>query len=229
MVEEPKLGEPTPDVILVSYAEDNETHGFMSSWFKKEFTFNEREYSCAFQAIMSEMARVFGNDIEADRIISEDNPENMVLFWDRLEVGEGKEPITQVKWNKQLAKIIKKVNLEKFKNVKMAQLLAATGTKQIGYVPPENDKDTFQGTGLPFDDEKAYDPSAWIGQNTYGKILEEVRDKVIEAIKKRKTKSAPVASVAPATKLAINTAPVAAAPAPIAEEAEEAVVALPPP
>ena len=108
----------------------------------------------------------------------------------------------------------------------MANLLAATGTKQIGYIPPENDKDMFQGTGLPFDNEKAYQPSAWIGKNTYGKVLEEVRAKAIEAIKKseaKKTKSAPVV---PAPKLAINTAPVAAPPAPIAEEA---VDVLPPP
>jgi ribA/ribD-fused uncharacterized protein len=219
--EEPKLGERTPTVILVSFAEEDEDHGFMSSWYKKEFVFDTRSYSCAFQAIMSEMARAFGNAEEADRIMSEEDPNEMVLLWDKVEVGEGKEPITEETWNTQLAEIIEKVNMEKFKNAKMAQLLAATGTKKIGYIPPENDKDMFQGTGLPFDDEKAYQPPAWIGKNIYGNVLEKVRIKAIKAIKKseaKKTKSAPVV---PATKLAINTAPVAAAPAPIAEEGAE--------
>jgi hypothetical protein len=140
--------------------------------------------------------------------------------------------------------------LKKFENLKLAEKLAATGTKQIGYVPPENDKDTFQGTGLPFDDERSYQPHEWTGENLYGQVLEQIRaviaEKLQPAPKKtaaKKTKSVatvatavtavpapavpapvvpapvvPVPSVIPATELAINTAPIAAAPAPIAEE-----------
>jgi len=241
--EESKAGIDTPEVILICYPEDGD-HGFMSSWFMKEFSYHKRKYSCAFQAIMSEMARKFGNEEEADRIMDEEDPRDMALLWDKLEVGEGEEPITQEKWNERLGKIIMKVNLKKFENLKLAQQLAATGTKQIGYVPPENDKDTFQGTGLPFDDERSYQPHEWTGENLYGQVLEQIRavitEKLQPAPKKtvvKKPKSAPpkviadapVAPVVPATELAINTAQIAAAPAPVAKEEEGGVEEAPEP
>jgi ribA/ribD-fused uncharacterized protein len=235
--EESKAGIDTPEVILICYPEDGD-HGFMSSWFMKEFSYHKRKYSCAFQAIMSEMARKFGNEEEADRIMDEEDPRDMALLWDKLEVGEGEEPITQEKWNERLGKIIMKVNLKKFENLKLAQQLAATGTKQIGYVPPENDKDTFQGTGLPFDDERSYQPHEWTGENLYGQVLEQIRaviaEKLQPAPKKTAAKKAksvatvataipvtPATPVVPATELAINTAPVAAAPLAKEEEGEE--------
>ena len=212
-----KPGEKMPELILVSYPEGK--HGFMSSWFMKEFSYHRRTYSCAFQAIMSEMARKFGNDEEADMIVDEDNPENMVLFWDKLEVGEGEEPITQEKWNERLGKIIMKVNLKKFENLKLATRLADTGNQPIGYVPPENDKDTFQGTGLPFDNEKSYQPLEWIGQNIYGKALEEIRKVIQEKlgpVKEKKKK------LAPSKKTVIaNTEPEATKPAPEPETEPE--------
>jgi ribA/ribD-fused uncharacterized protein len=227
-----KTAEPITDVLIVCYAEGD--HGFMSSWFMKPLLYDGIEYNCAFQAIMVGMARKFDNDEEAERIMGESDPKDMALTWDTFEDKEDEKPITEEKWNKRLLKLITKVNKAKFKNSKLAQKLANTGSTAIGYVPPENPSDDYQGTGIPLDDPDAYQPRKWTGSNVYGQVLEQIRLKALTALaevraKSKKKAKAPVPEVptaeAPAAADAAEAADAPAAEVPLIEiAAEEALV-----
>ena len=168
------------DVILVSFAEGD--HNFLSSWYMYPFEYKGESYVCAFQAIMAEMARKYENEEEAARIMDTSDPQEMILQWDTFENKEDGEPITEKKWNKRLQKIIIKVNQVKFSNKKLAKQLVATGSMRIGYIPPENPTDEYQGTGLPFDNPNAYQPRKWTGSNVYGQVLEEIRTAAVAAL-----------------------------------------------
>jgi ribA/ribD-fused uncharacterized protein len=210
-------GSGVSDVILVSFAEGD--HDFLSSWFMYSFVYNGETYCCAFQAIMAEMARKYENDEEVARIMETTDPQEMILQWDTFENKEDDEPITEKKWNKRLQKCIIKVNQAKFSNKKLAKRLAATGSMPIGYIPPENPTDQYQGTGLPFDDPNAYQPRKWPGSNVYGQVLEQIRTEAIGVLKARKT-----ATAAPVPKA---TVPVPAPKATVPVPAPKATVPVP--
>ena len=232
--EKAEEGSGVSDVILVSFAEGD--HDFLSSWFMYSFEYNGETYCCAFQAIMAEMARKYENDEEVARIMETTDPQEMILQWDTFENKEDDEPITEKKWNKRLQKCIIKVNQVKFSNKKLAKRLAATGSMPIGYIPPENPNDMYQGTGLPFDDPNAYQPRKWPGSNVYGQVLEQIRTEAIGVLKARKTATAaaapkpvPAPVPAPAPKATVPKPATAVAaipkPAPVATVATVAPVA----
>jgi ribA/ribD-fused uncharacterized protein len=223
------------DVILVSFAEGD--HDFLSSWYMYSFEYNGETYCCAFQAIMAEMARKYDNEEEATRIMDTTDPQEMILQWDTFENKEDEEPITEKKWNKRLQKIIIKVNQVKFSNKKLAKRLAATGSMKIGYIPPENPSDEYQGTGLPFDDPNAYQPRKWTGSNVYGQVLEQIRTgvvaalgpetaaKAVKAVKASKSVAAPTAAVVPKPAAAVVPKPAAVVPKPVAAVVPKPVAA----
>jgi ribA/ribD-fused uncharacterized protein len=184
-----------PDVILVSFAEGD--HDFLSSWYMNPLEYNGETYCCAFQAIMADMARKYENDEEVARIMETTDPQEMILQWDTFENKEDDEPITEKKWNKRLQKCIIKVNQAKFSNKKLAKRLAATGSMPIGYIPPENPTDEYQGTGLPFDDPNAYQPRKWPGSNVYGQVLEQIRTEAIGVLGTAKSAKASKSVAAP--------------------------------
>ena len=106
----------------------------------------------------------------------------------------------------------------------------------IGYIPPENPNDMYQGTGLPFDDPNAYQPRKWPGSNVYGQVLEQIRTEAIGVLKARKTATAaaapkpvPAPVPAPAPKATVPKPATAVAaipkPAPVATVATVAPVA----
>jgi ribA/ribD-fused uncharacterized protein len=171
------------------------------------FVYNGESYCCAFQAIMAEMARKYENDEEVARIMETTDPQEMILQWDTFENKEDDEPITEKKWNKRLQKCIIKVNQAKFSNKKLAKRLAATGSMPIGYIPPENPTDQYQGTGLPFDDPNAYQPRKWPGSNVYGQVLEQIRTEAIGALGTAKSAKVAKASTSVAPKAAAVAAP----------------------
>jgi len=219
-------GSGVSEVILVSFAEGD--HDFLSSWFMYSFEYNGETYCCAFQAIMAEMARKYENDEEVARIMETTDPQEMILQWDTFENKEDDEPITEKKWNKRLQKCIIKVNQAKFSNKKLAKRLAATGSMPIGYIPPENPTDQYQGTGLPFDDPNAYQPRKWPGSNVYGQVLEQIRTEAIGALKARKTATAaPVP--APKATAAPVPAPKATVPKPTATTTAATAATVPVP
>jgi ribA/ribD-fused uncharacterized protein len=175
------------DVILFSNADG--PHGFLSSWYMQKFKYKGIRYRCAFQAIMAEMARKFGDDERAEEIMEATDPEDMTLTFDEF------EDATQGKWRARLKKLILKVNRAKFEKEDLGKLLMKTGDKHLGCIPPEDELDGYQGIGIGFGSSRAYRRDKWKkGGNQYGKILEQIRNELVVAKNpslKRPTKAKP--------------------------------------
>jgi len=170
------------DIILVGFAEG--PHKYLSSWYMRKMDYRKRTYICAYQAIMAEMARKFDDYARVERILGASDPQDMTITWDQV------EGATEKKWKEKLEKLIRKVNRAKFMgSKKMSEALLATGEKHIGYIPPENVKDHFQGIGYGLDEDKAYKRSSWRKHgNRYGKALERIRDELTASSSTSRTK-----------------------------------------
>jgi ribA/ribD-fused uncharacterized protein len=175
------------DVILFSNADG--PYGFLSSWYMQKFKYKGIRYRCAFQAIMAEMARKFGDDERAEEIMEATDPEDMTLTFDEF------EDATQGKWRARLKKLILKVNRAKFEKEELGTLLMKTGDKHLGCVPPEDELDGYQGIGMGLSSSRAYRRDKWKkGGNQYGKILEQIRNELVVAknpLLKRPAKAKP--------------------------------------
>jgi len=172
--EESSEDKPESDVILFQFAEG--PYDFLSSWYMQKFKYKGIRYRCAYQAILAELARKFGDDEKAEEIMEATNPEDMELTWDDL------DEATEREWRQRLKKLILKVNRAKFAKEDLAERLIATGDKHLGCIPPENELDDYQGIGRGFSDPKAWRREKWKkGGNFYGKIVEQIRNELIVA------------------------------------------------
>jgi ribA/ribD-fused uncharacterized protein len=166
---QPVQEEVESDNILVSLPDG--PNDFLSAWYIKALTYKDREYNCAYQAIMYKLARYFEEDEKAEEILNEEDPENMGITWDELGT-------TEKLFNSKLEELILKVNRAKFTSKSLAKKLIGTGTKRIGYINPQDQTDRFQGIGRGFDDKKVYNHEKWKGKNVYGKVLEQIREEL---------------------------------------------------
>uniref|UniRef100_A0A6C0ANU8 NADAR domain-containing protein n=1 Tax=viral metagenome TaxID=1070528 RepID=A0A6C0ANU8_9ZZZZ len=152
--------------------------GGLSSWWPVPITYDESDYKNAYQAIMAEMARTFASIELAETIQDAAGPEDVTYNWSDF------EGVTEEAWNTRLEALILAINRIKFqKHPELADQLLSTGRKVLGYVPPENVADTFQGIGLAADNEAAQNEHAWTGQNIYGRALTTIRKELADAKK----------------------------------------------
>ena len=78
-------------------------------------------------------------------------------------------------WKKDVLSVLKKACSAKFHQVAFArETLLATNNGLIG----EATLDKTYGIGLHLTDEAAKDPSNWLGENTFGNILQEIRNEL---------------------------------------------------
>jgi len=188
------------DIILFSMPDG--PYDFLSSWYKQKLKYKGIRYNCAFQAIMAEMARKFGDDEKAEEVMAARDPGDMILTFDQFEDAE------EADWRRRLESLVMKVNRVKFEKEELRDQLLETGAKYLGCSPPENPTDTFLGIGRGLDEEKAYRRKYWKGKNKYGKALEQIRNELVA-----------IASPKPKKKKAIEEEPSARKPK--KEEIEE--------
>ena len=152
--------------------------GFMSSFYPSMVMCRGRTYRTAYQAILGELAIVFNEpevaeDIRTTRDVTE------ISF--TVEDAEG---ATEEAWNRELDTLLLEVNRDKFsRSSELAELLLNTGRAILGYVPPEDPTDTFQGIGLDADNPDAINYKNWTGQNKFGTALGVIRKELLEARK----------------------------------------------
>jgi ribA/ribD-fused uncharacterized protein len=157
--------------------------GFMSSWWPVRITYNDSEYPNAYQAILSELALVFNEADVAEEIRTAEAPDEVEFT---VEDAEGATPEA---WDRELERLLLDVNRAKFtQHPELADLLVNTGKSVLGYVPPEDATDAFQGIGLDADNPDAINYKRWTGQNKFGSTLGIIRKEFVEA---RKAAGAP--------------------------------------
>ena len=141
-----------------------------SQWQPFPFQVNAYHYSCAEQYMMSEKARLFGDEEVEKEIMNTSDPKLMKAL------GRKVRNFDPEVWDKLKYSIVLNGNYYKFtQNKEMMDFLLSTGDKILVEASPV---DTIWGIGLGKDNEKAHNIASWRGKNLLGFALMEVRDEI---------------------------------------------------
>jgi len=159
----------TPIVVLFEEPQTNE-YGFLSLKWAVEIEFNNTMYNSAKQAISAELAKVFNDQENLQKIMIAESPEEVNYDLDDVP-GEA----AQDKWNDNIKQLIYDVNIAKFNQYpELVTRLLETKTAVLGaYIPNDN----LIGIGLSLDNIQSKNPINWTGQNLLGKALMDIREK----------------------------------------------------
>ena len=207
---------PKSRAVLVISEPTGDT-GFMSSFYPSMVMCRGRTYRTAYQAILGELAIVFNEpDVAEDIRTTRDVTEISFTV-------EDAEDATEEAWNRELDTLLIEVNRDKFsRSPERAELLINTGQSILGYVPPEDPTDTFQGIGLDADNPDATNFKRWTGQNKFGIALGVIRKELLKA--RKGLSDAPPAGGAGAVRTAVlKRKPVGAKVTAVAADAASAV------
>jgi ribA/ribD-fused uncharacterized protein len=171
-VAEAKAAAAAADIPLVILFEDPNTndYGFLSLKWTVEIEFNGTMYNSAKQAIAAELAKVFNDQENLQKIMIADTPDEVSYELDDVPGDEN-----QVKWNDNIKQLLYDVNIAKFNQYpELVTRLLETKTAVLGaYIPNDN----LIGIGLSLDNIQSKNPINWTGQNLLGKVLMDIREK----------------------------------------------------
>ena len=158
-----------PVVILFEDPETND-YGFLSLKWTVEIEFNNTMYNSAKQAIAAELAKVFNDQENLQKIMIADTPEEVSYELDDVPGDEN-----QAKWNDNIKQLLYDVNIAKFNQYpELVTRLLETKTAVLGaYIPNDN----LIGIGMSLDNIQSKNPINWTGQNLLGKALMDIREK----------------------------------------------------
>jgi len=137
----------------------------LSSWALNDLVVNGSTYPTVLHALLALTAEALGNEEVAERVRATEAPADLDVTPDRLGA-------TEEAWNTKRAEFLPLILEEQFKTSPVAaEALLKTGTAPLGYAGP----DMLLEIGLEATNPSALDPTKWVGQNLYGKVLEKVR------------------------------------------------------
>lgn len=141
--------------------------GPFSQWSKSPFKLLGLEFNCAEQWMMWSKARLFGDHVVADQIMSTSDPKKQKAH------GRSVSNFDPVIWDATCRALVKAGNIAKFEQNKphYDALVATAGTTLVEASPV----DTIWGIGLAADDPRAQSRDTWLGKNYLGEVLTEVR------------------------------------------------------
>ena len=145
-----------------------------SNFYPCKFFRDGRAYNCTEQFIQFQKAKFFNADSVA---------ENILLASSGLECKQLARDIPN--YNHENWKLAAKEKCEGGITAKFMQNLTIQNLlKETGYaIIVECCHDTLWGTGIPIEDEKCLDESLWYNQGIMGKILEDIRGKLLRNLR----------------------------------------------
>jgi ribA/ribD-fused uncharacterized protein len=148
---------------------ENDKNGFLSQWYYSPFQDDENIiYNCSEQYMMYHKAKLFNDDLIADRILHTGIP------YEQKKLGRKIKNFNQKIWDEQCDNIVFTGNLLKFsQNPKLKEMLLNTKDTILVEASPY---DNIWGIGLTESDKRASNPNKWLGKNKLGKILINVRN-----------------------------------------------------
>lgn len=139
----------------------------LSQWWPSSFEVDGVSYPTAEHYMMSEKARLFGDETNADKILAAQHP------------GEAKALGRQVTgfdedaWVASRYDIVVRASFAKFdQNPRLREFLLGTANRVLVEASP---LDRVWGIGLTADDDRAQNPAQWRGLNLLGFALMEAR------------------------------------------------------
>jgi len=146
--------------------------GWPSQWYSSKFTIDGIQYNCAEQWMMSEKARLFGDEKTLKDILESKSPRK------QKDYGRLVSNFNPDVWNQKCRDVVLQGNIHKFtQNKDLKGLLV--DTKDLVFVEA-SPYDLIWGIGLSADDPDATDKSKWRGTNWLGEVLMSARDLIKE-------------------------------------------------
>lgn len=140
---------------------------FYSQWAIRPIVIDSVSYNCNEQFMMSQKAKLFGDDYTLKRIMEEQNPADQ-KYWGRMVKG-----FNEAEWHKISRDVVYRANYAKFtQHMDLKKELLATGDKIIVEASPT---DCIWGIGMKATDRFVTDPSRWRGKNWLGEAIMKVR------------------------------------------------------
>lgn len=147
------------------------TKSCLSQWYPAAFVVDGLKYKTAEHFMMAEKARLFGDRISEQQILSAETPDRAKAL------GRKVTGFSSEIWEIHRSEIVRKGNLHKFsQRSELGRFLLSTGNQVLVEASPV---DSIWGIGLAAEDARANDPSLWQGENLLGFALMQVRDQLI--------------------------------------------------
>lgn len=148
------------------------TKSCLSQWWESPFTIYDITYSTAEHYMMAMKADLFRDYETFTKIINTPSPSDV------KKLGREIKNYDDVHWNDLKYRIVFNGNYHKFsKNPELKEFLLSTGDKILVEASPY---DTIWGIGMSENDEGIENPENWKGQNLLGKVLMDVRYKLMK-------------------------------------------------
>ncbi len=146
--------------------------GCLSQWYEAPFELEGKRFSTTEHWMMSEKARLFGDEKTREVILRAASP------GEAKKLGRFVENFNESLWEEERVRIVLTANLAKFdQNPRLRDFLLKTGDKVLVEASPT---DRIWGIGLGAEHIDAVHPSRWLGHNLLGFVLMEVRDQLRE-------------------------------------------------
>jgi ribA/ribD-fused uncharacterized protein len=144
----------------------------LSQWWPSPFNVGSITYSTAEHFMMSEKARLFGDEDVRTQILKTGSPKTA------KQLGRQISNFDEDVWQASRFQYVVEGNQQKFsQNRELGRFLLGTGNKVLVEASPV---DRIWGIGLAADDEQAMNPERWRGLNLLGFALMEVRHRLRE-------------------------------------------------
>ena len=139
-----------------------------SQWWPATFELDGLEYPTAEHYMMSEKARLFGDEEARSKILSASHPGAAKKF------GREVRGFDEAKWESHREAVVFRATLAKFtQHPDLGEFLDRTGEKVLVEASPV---DRIWGIGLAADNPAAEDPARWKGLNLLGFALMDARE-----------------------------------------------------
>lgn len=155
---------------VIGFHNPDEPYGFLSNWFRSDFTVDGIRFSSMEQYMMYNKAVVFEDSDIAAKILETDDVAVI------KELGRAVSNYNDTIWNGVRQVAIYKGVREKFRqNDKLKKALLDTGDSILAECAVQ---DKIWGIGLSMTDANRHDMKKWRGQNLLGFALMLVRDEL---------------------------------------------------
>lgn len=155
---------------VIGFHNPEEPYGFLSNWYRSDFTVDGIRFSSMEQHMMYNKAVVFEDSEIASKILETDD---VAVIKD---LGRAVSNYNDTIWNGVRQVVIYKGVREKFRqNDKLKKALLDTGDSILAECAVQ---DKIWGIGLSMTDANRHDMKKWRGQNLLGFALMLVRDEL---------------------------------------------------
>lgn len=157
--------------MLVKFFKASDKNGFLSNWWKSDFTVSGHTFNCVEQYMMWSKAMLFKDTESAQKILSSSNPHDIKAL------GRKVKNFDDAKWCAVCRDVVFTACYAKFTQsdrLKSMILKFPSNTEFVECSP----YDRRWGIGLSASDTRSDDKSLWQGSNWLGECLSKVRKKL---------------------------------------------------